>query len=126
MYSISVIVGSTAWALMYKTPEHAEEARTALRALWDQPVITMGGVPPTSSILVTDDFGQELAVDAKSLCGWLFEDMDQSKLAHCERILHQQRLQIHAQKMGQADQTIRTAQMMNGPAMIDPIGGRRM
>lgn len=52
----------------------------------------------------------------------MVEDMDKTKMAHIEMALHQARTQIAGNKAAEADPAIRTASMMRGPAVINPMG----
>jgi len=55
----------------------------------------------------------------------MLEDMEKSKLAHIERGLHQARTQAKAQQAATQDPVLKSAAMMRGPAMIDPMGNSR-
>ena len=112
MYSIAVIVGQTALSLMFRTKEKAEAADNILS----------GRSSAGGQISVEDDFGQKLVVNPQSVAGYLYEDLDLSKLAHVERALHQTRTQNLAQKTAESDPSLRLASRM-GPAMISPMPG---
>ena len=55
----------------------------------------------------------------------MLEDLDQSKFAHIERALHQSRTKVTADKLAEADPTIREAQRraQGGMPMIQPVPG---
>lgn len=112
MHSITVIIGQTALALLFKTKEHAEIADNILS----------GRSAAGGQISVEDDFGQKLVANTQNLAGYLYEDLDSSKLAHVERALHQTRTQNLAQKTAEADPSLRLASRM-GPAMISSMPG---
>ena len=65
-----------------------------------------------STVSVADDFGQRATIDIKSIHGFMLEDMEQSKLAHIERGLHQARTQARAQQMATADPVLKNAAMI--------------
>lgn len=112
MHSLTIVFGPSPvpWVLLFKTKESAETARMR--------------VNETNDMLVADDFGQEIHIRKESIHGIMLEDMEQSKLAHIEQGLHRARTQAKAQQMAAADPTLRTAQMMGGPAMLQPgFGG---
>ena len=50
----------------------------------------------------------------------MFEDLDQSKLANIELFLHQQRVQVAAQKAAQSDPGLKASSLMNGPSVLTP------
>lgn len=122
MFSLTIFIGNGMWALLYKNEEKAVRDF----ALFNSPPINIDPsvkleiLPFTIDLI--DDFGHHVRVRATSIHGAVLEDLEVSKLAHCERALHQQRTQLQAQKMSEADQTIRTARAANGPAIITPMG----
>lgn len=128
MFSLSIALGSGMWALLYRTEEKAREAVQKLGTLAQAPLAASGGSPTmfgvgNHSVDLTDDFGQELTVMRSGLSGFILENMKLSKAAYCERVLHQQHIQIEAQKLAAADATIRThRQMQGGPPVFDPTG----
>jgi hypothetical protein len=117
MFLISVVVGPTVFPLMFK---QEETVRVAAEHLSYNP-----GHAPSSSdwIAIIDDFGHTLSCPREKMGGFLLEDMDKSKLAHCERALHNQRTQNMAQKMAEADPALRMARGTNGPGVITPFPG---
>ena len=112
MFSLTVFVGTGMWSLMFKNKDQAEAAYGMI----SNPDLFTGVAN------LVDDFGHQMMLRPGSVHGAVLEDMDQSKLAHCERALHQQRTQITAQSMAQADATIRNARMTSGPAVLTPQG----
>lgn len=108
MHAITVIVGQIGWSLLFKEEVKAKEVAD---------ILTKREGPFT---IITDDFGQKLDARTELIAGYMSEDMEQSKLAHVERALHQQRTQNLAQKTAEADPGLRLGRMMNGPAMIQP------
>ena len=108
MHSITIVFGPSPvpWVLLFKTEE---AARAALM------------IPSSNDYWeVMDDFGQYVSIKRDLIHGTMLEDMEQSKLAHIEQGLHRARTQAKAQQMAAADPTLRTAQMMGGPAMLQP------
>jgi hypothetical protein len=109
MHSITVIIGSLAFALIFKTKESAAKACTTL------------GERIGEYLVIEDDYGQKIDARFDMIAGFIFEDMEKSKLAHVERALHQQRTQNLAQKTAETDPSLRMARNMNGPAIVSPF-----
>lgn len=116
MFSMTILFGNPAlpWTLLFKTEETANAAWASYRA-------TKANSFEGDELHITDDFGQTASIKRASIHGALFENMDESKLAHVERGLHNLRTQIAADKAGMADPAImahmRTKQMQS-PAML--------
>lgn len=125
MFSLSVVIGNAIIPLLYRSKDTGLKSRDTL-AQWANEVPMMAG-QSRAPLSVDDDFGQQICVTATGFKGYLFEDLEQSKVGHCERALHQQRTMFTAQRMAESDTTLKTARLMQGPAMIDPMGmnGRR-
>lgn len=120
MFSMTILFGTSPvpWTLLFKTQESFDNART----IYNTPALqTFSG----EALELIDDFGQQANIKRASIHGVLFEDMEQSKLAHIERGLHQTKTQIAAERAGQADPAIsswmRTRQQ--GPAVLQPFNG---
>ena len=116
MHSLTIAVGPTVWSLLFNSDKTAQTQREAVRTALATNAATCN---------IRDDFGQELEVQMTSLHGFMFENMDETKLAHCERMLHQARLQGHAQRLAEQDPGLRMASQMRGPAIISPMGNGR-
>lgn len=114
MYCVTIALGNTAWRLMFKTEEAATDAYI-LSMRPDSPENPMG-------ISIQDDFGQRFSARVASIHGVMLEDLDKAKMANVELFLHQQRVQAMATKAAQADPGLRANAMMNGPAILDPMG----
>jgi hypothetical protein len=111
MFSLSIALdGPIVWALMFKTKEAANKAWAHITKDTD-PVMVLA-----------DDFGQQVAITLNKLTGAVLEDLNQTKLAHIERGLHEARTRAKMQQDAQADPVLRTAAMIQGPAMISPMG----
>lgn len=110
MFALNIALGNTAWRLLFKTEE---TARVAFAKLEEH---------SAEEARIEDEFGQTVIVQAGSLHGLLFEDMNKTKMAHVEIALHNARTQALATKTAQADPGLRASSMMNGPSMIDPMG----
>jgi len=114
MFSLTIVFGPgpMVWTLMYKTREAAESARSFLRDNGDH-------------IGMIDDFGQECEIKTSNIQGWMLEDLDQSKLAHIERALHQARTKIKADELADSDPAIRQGRLrqQGGLGMIQPMPG---
>lgn len=115
MFSMTVAFGSTGASLLFKTKETFEAAKEKLRA---SKATSFEG----DELHLADDFGMEIMVKRTSVHGATFEDMEQTKLGHVERGLHQFRTQMAADKAGTAAPDI--AQYLRGrgagPAVISP------
>lgn len=122
MFSLTIVFGpsSAMWALMFKTEE---AARAKL-------VIPFGQDECPGMIKLVDDFGQECTLRTAEIHGWMLEDLEQSKLTHIERALHQARTKLKGDEIARADPTLRAAtqqQPILQPAMpgMMPNGGFR-
>ena len=119
MFAITIFFGSAgAFQGLFR---QEDKARSAQAALAFNPATALGA---TEWIAIADDFGQELCIERSKLNGYIFENLDQTKLAHVERALHQQRTQNLAQKTADSDPGLRAHRTMNGPAMLGAFGPR--
>lgn len=102
------------WTLLYKDEAKATEA--------------FSKVPQQAgdSATLTDDFGQIAKVKGGNIAAALFENLEESKMAHVERALHNARTQAKAQQMATNDPILRTARMAHGPDVFNPIGPNGM
>lgn len=112
MFSMTISFGNSGTQLLFKTKEAFEAAKEKYKT------------PKTTSyeLHLIDDYGIEILVKRSAVHGAMFEDLDQSKLGHIERGLHQVRLQIAADKAGMAAPDI-VAHMRTrgqGPAVLAP------
>ena len=118
MYLLTVVFGPspTPWSLLFEKPEAADEI-----------FFSLGTAKQSKAdfISIADEFGQRATIDVDSIHGFMLEDMEKSKLAHIERGLHQARTQAKAQQAATQDPVLKSAAMMRGPAMIDPMGNSR-
>ena len=114
MFCINVALGSTSWRLLFKDEETANKAFDVLVLLDAQ-----------NDCKIKDDFGQVLFARTEAIRGVMFEDLDQTKLAHIEMALHQARTQNQAQKMAASDPSLRAGSNAGGPAIISPMAGFR-
>lgn len=80
MHSITVVVGPASLRFLFKSKEKAE---TFKNFKTDH---------PTQDLHIDDDFGQHGEFKATSIHGVLIEDMDVSKLAAVEIMLHNTRI----------------------------------
>lgn len=117
MFSLTIVFGPgpMVWTLMFKNHEQSELAQSRLADA------KAGG----EDFHLVDDFGQECTIKSSETHGWMLEDLDQSKFAHIERALHQARTKVTADKLAEADPTIREAQRraQGGMPMIQPVPG---
>ena len=112
MYCVNVALGNTVWRLLFKEEKSAEEAYMLTTRF-----------TPNECFSIHDDFGQRLSAKFDSVAGAMFEDLDKAKMANVELFLHQQRVQVMATKAAQSDPGLRAASMMNGPRVLDAMGG---
>ena len=115
MYAVNIALGTTVWRLLFKTEEKAREAFAFVQ----------NPLPSTSSLKnaafkVEDDYGQTMGWTEGAIAAMMFEDLDQSKLANIELFLHQQRVQVAAQKAAQSDPGLKASSLMNGPSVLTP------
>lgn len=116
MYAITAIVGPMCFQLLFRQEEKAREAQTVLA---HNPATAIGS---TEWIAVVDEFGHEITCERKHLAGYIFEDLEKTKIAHVERALHQQRTQNLAQKTASSDPGLRMNAAINGGSpMLSPF-----
>ena len=122
MYLLTVVFGPspTPWSLLFEKPKLADKAFADLETAKHKALSGIDGV-----VTISDEFGQHASIDVASIHGFMLEDMEKSKLAHIERGLHQARTQAKAQQAATQDPVLKSAAMMRGPAMIDPMGNSR-
>lgn len=104
MYVLSVVFGSASVGFMFRTKEAAEKCLLA---------------PTDDMINIVDDFGSIAQIKPSAIHGWILEDLDQSKVARAEQMVHQNRCQNLAAKIATSDLSLRT---MRSPAVITPHG----
>jgi hypothetical protein len=116
MFSLTIVFGPgpTVWTLMFKTKEAVQTAEKFLTS--------EEGDSLTHHIL-EDDFGQKVTVFSGDLHGWMAEDLEQSRLAHIERALHQVRTQAKGAELADADPVLKQARhrAQGGMPMIQPM-----
>lgn len=112
MFAVNISLGNTVWRLLYKNEEKAKADFTLLEHA------KLGKEPARR---VTDDFGQEFS-GGDEIAALMFEDLDKAKMANVELFLHQQRVQVMAQKAAQSDPGLRASSAMNGPRVLNPMG----
>jgi hypothetical protein len=112
MFSLSVIVGPTVWGFLFKTEEAAMKSVEAIAVGKDG-----------DRVEVFDDFGQRAAMEFRSIGGWMLEDLNESKLAHVARALHQAHINAECHKAAYSDPALQ--QVARGPAILSPMGNGR-
>jgi hypothetical protein len=117
MFSLTIAFGETPtmWRLLFKTEEVANSAVNALS--------TAAGNNMSASVII-DDFGQRCTILAIGLKGWILEDLDQSRLAGVEMMLHNARTQAQAQVQARQEPALRSAGQ--GPSVFVPQGNGRI
>ena len=110
MFSLTIVFGPgpMVWTLMFKTAEVAISNKNKLDA------------DAEGNIDLVDDFGQSCSIRSEEIHGWMLEDLEQSKLAHIERALHQTRVKVKADEMARADPVIRAAAMQGNSPILQP------
>lgn len=104
MYVLSVVFGSASVGFMFKTKEAAEKCMFTV---------------VENTFTIVDDFGSSATIKSDSMHGWVLEDLDQSKVARAEQMVHQNRCTNLAAKIATSDPSLRT---MGSPAVITPHG----
>lgn len=105
------------WRLLFKTEE------AALAAGEKMSLPEREGLPDLA-VSVTDDFGQTCAIRANRIIACMIEDLDLSKQAGAEMMLHNARTQAMAQTIARQEPALRSAGQ--GPSVFVPNGGGRM
>lgn len=115
MYCINVCLGHTVWRLLFKDEGKAFDASLRLKDAWEKNDGTLFDI--------NDEFGQTMRLKTSAIQGVMTEDLEKAKMANVELFLHQQRVQVMAQKAAQSDPGLRAASMMNGPSVLTPLAG---
>lgn len=113
MFAVNISLGNVTWRLLFKNEEKAQEAFTKLEhcKLGKEPVYR-----------VEDDYGQVFS-GGDQITALLYEDFDKAKMANVELFLHGKRVEGMQMKAAQGDPSLRANSLMNGPAMLSPMGG---
>ncbi len=119
MFSLTIVFGPgpMVWTLMFQ-----DQAKAALAA------IEIDNTSSENRIHLGDDFGQVVSISRAEIHGSMLEDMEQSRLAHIERALHQARTQAKGAEIADADPVLRQARMKaHGQSMpiLQPMGNGR-
>lgn len=117
MFSLTIAFGETPamWRLLFKTEEAAQVVVDVLQ---------LTSRRPENVAAMHDDFGQHCCIECKNIQGWMLEDLDQSKQAGAEMMLHNARTQAMAQTIARQEPALRSAGQ--GPSVFVPNGGGRM
>jgi hypothetical protein len=120
MFSLTIVFGPgpMVWTLMYKTEEAADAALSAIKYALEIRGTDVS-FSPAKTITVDDDFGQHADIMICDIHGVMLENLEQSKLAHIERALHQSRTKVKADEMVRADPVLRTA-LQGGSGILQP------
>jgi hypothetical protein len=114
MFSLTIVFGPgpMVWTLMFKTEDKARLN-----------VSTLNQSPLGQVTRFVDDFGQECDIITDELKGWMLEDMEQSKLAHIERALHQARTQAKGAEIADSDPVLAQARRraQGGMPIMQPM-----
>jgi len=111
MYSLTIHFGPHAmcWQFLFKDGSKAKAAFCAVQTGSEQSCFD-------------DDFGQSVDFRGKAVHGVLLEDLDLVEEAQIQRSLVTARAQAKLNSRASQDPTLRAAQAMRGPAMIQPMG----
>lgn len=115
MYSLTIHFGPNAvcWQFLFKEKGSAADAfAKAMKAVDGS----------EGSIRFEDDFGQTAIIESEEFHGALLEDLDLVEEAQIQRSLVNARAQAKLNSRASQDPTLRAAQAMRGPAMIQPMG----
>ena len=122
MHMLTVVFGptSTSLAFLFRGEDKARTEMACICTAMDD-----GDVDSSDFVNIKDEFGQEATIRTDDIHGAMLEDMEQSKLAHIERGLHNARTQARANQAAQSDPVLKSA--MAGmspvnPAMLSPMG----
>jgi len=110
MYSLTIHFGPSAmvWQFLFKEKAAAENA--------------YGAATVNGYFRIDDDFGQTGYFESSARHGVLLEDLDLVEEAQIQRSLVNARAQAKLNSRASQDPTLRAAQAMRGPAMIQPMG----
>lgn len=110
MFSLTIALrdNPTVWTLLYKKKETAAAAWAIIIA--------------NQFHEITDDYGQALFLPV-GVNAALLEDMDESKLAHIERAMHNAHTNADANSRANADPKLRLSVSRPGPAVLTPMAG---
>ena len=118
MFSLTIVFGPgpMVWTLMFKEKQDAIKAMNAV------------GEHAGKFLEAEDDFGQRAIIEKTQVHGFMIEDLEQSRLAHIERALHQARTQAKGAEIADSDPILRQARMkaQGGLGMIQPVPGGMM
>jgi hypothetical protein len=113
MFSLTIVFGPgpMVWTLMFKTEEAAKSAKGKLDDEMQE------------YVWLEDDFGQNCTITAKSISGYMLENMERSKLAHIERALHQARTQAKGAEIADSDPVLAQARRraQGGMPIMQPM-----
>jgi hypothetical protein len=120
MFSLTIVFGPgpMVWTLMFKTEEKLKFVleELAFRS-------TDGHASHKEAFCVTDDFGQNCAIRDAQVHGFMSENLEQSKLAHIERALHQARTQAKGAEIADSDPVLAQARRraQGGMPIMQPM-----
>lgn len=120
MFSLTIVFGPgpMVWTLMYKKYDNVTV---------DSVAALMRSEAKDDMIEMKDDFGQRVLIKESQLHGWMIEDLEQSRLAHIERALHQARTQAKGAEIADSDPVLKQARhrAQGGMPMIQPMSAFR-
>lgn len=111
MYSLTIVFGPAAWQFMFRTPEKLETFKQ-FRAN-----------NPAQDVIIDDDFGQHAEIKAASIHGIQIENLEETRIVHIERAVHQGKIQRDAQQRFSREPGVRVPVL--DPVGMSPNGGVR-
>lgn len=121
MFSLTICFGPTGtlWTMLFKTEQNARQISDIIK----EEMVTYKLQGKDGYGEFNDEFGQSFSLAFSAIHGMMLEDLEQSKLAHIERALHQARTQALGQTMVESDSTLKAARQRQGAAIIQPFPG---
>lgn len=115
MFSLTIVFGPgpMVWTLLFKDRESINSQVNQLEE---------SGI---KFVEVADDFSQCAVINKEQLHGWMAEDLEQSRLAHIERALHQARTQAKGAEIADSDPVLKQSRRRSQSEMpmIQPVPG---
>lgn len=124
MYSLSIVLGSMSWRLLYTKEENARRDFQLVQSAISRDKTMQFSAH--DKIDLTDDYGQEMTANARSLHGAMLEDLDKTKVGNVEFALHGARANVDAQKRAESDPVLRSSRTMQHAPIISPMGNGRL
>jgi hypothetical protein len=103
VHSLTVVFGPASWQFMFRSKEKAEQ------------YAHFRNDHPTQDLIIDDDFGQHAEIRASSIHGIQIENLEESRLVHVERVVHDIKIRSAAQQRAQREPALsRVMPVLNG------------